>query len=1088
MGFRETARGICWRWLIAAAAVVFTAFIIMLGPGLISPLGVRGADQPAIASYGQGESSQQNGMVTNVMVTNTPNEPGAAAQYTVTFVTGEVLQANVDTIVLDIDSSVWVPVSIPADAVRISASAVTGGGQANQNLALSVDPDWEYGFEGRDIYTITVPDMDASESSGIENIDAGATVAVTFLISAGLINPTESGSYDFTISTSKETVGVKAAFTTPLTLSISNESGNRETPITLVSKGFRSGTTVTLYLDRTRDSNGQIINMPDGVRTPGTDVDLESAGVGSDGTFTVNNAARVPPFAPTGANQINAIDDENPPNHYNGMGGQTPVTFTIEPLLYVTSSLVALGGEVELTLIDWPATDQVMDHVTADAQGVDRVVRSAVTIAGIPQEIISGEGTVGPDNEHTFLFRVDDTVPAGVHQLKVKTYTAGQMMSDAPEGASDTKEIEIRDEFCLLDTARTPGSVAGDRAALVALYNTTDGANWTDNTNWLTNAPLGQWHGVSADAEGRVCALNLHSNGLSGGIPEELGNLTNLARLDLGYNQLSGEIPAELGNLANLWTLQIVRNQLSGEIPAELGNLTSLVELRLSYNQLSGEIPAELGNLAHLRLLQLMGNQLTGEMPTELGRLKSLEALFLSHNRLSGDIPKELGNLANLWSFQLMRNQLSGEIPAELGNLTNLAELQLSYNQLSGEIPQELGDLANLWSLQLMGNQLSRDMPAELGNLTNLVELDLSENSISGKIPPELGNLTSLVELHLYNNQLSGEIPAELGNLTSLTELHLSYNRLSGEIPEELGNLTSLVELHLYDNQLSGEIPTELGNLTSLAELDLSANPISGEIPEELGNLTSLNSLRFKGNQLSGEIPAELGRLKSLQALFLSHNRLSGDIPKELGNLTSLAGLFLNDNQLSGDIPKELGNLTNLAYMYLSSNRLTGCVPARLRSIKGNDLAELELLFCDMLDGRPVAVIRFVSPAGAPVRPGSPVSLEATFSEPVSGFALEDISVVNGVGGNFAGSGAVYTLDVTPNAIGELTVDIAAGVAEGADGSGNLASSVPLGIPYDDDGDGGISRNEVSVAIRDYIDEIITREQVIAVIRLYLSR
>ena len=286
---------------------------------------------------------------------------------------------------------------------------------------------------------------------------------MTFLVSAGLINPTESGTYDFTISTSKEAAGVRATFTTPLTLSISHESGNRDTPITLTGKGFRSGTTVTLYIDRTRDSSGQIINMPDGVRTPGTDVDLEPAWVDSGGTFTVNNAARVPPFAPVAANQINAIGDEIPPKHYNGMGIQTPVTFTIEPLLYVSSSLVVLGDEVELILVDWPATDQVMDQVASDAQGVDRVLQSAVTIAGIPQEIISGEGPVGPDNEHTFLVRVGATVPAGIHELRVRTYTAGQMMSDVPGGASDAKNIKTWDRFCPLDPAQAPGSVAGDR-------------------------------------------------------------------------------------------------------------------------------------------------------------------------------------------------------------------------------------------------------------------------------------------------------------------------------------------------------------------------------------------------------------------------------------------------------------------------------------------------------------------------------------------------------------------------------------------------------------------------------------------------
>ena len=35
-----------------------------------------------------------------------------------------------------------------------------------------------------------------------------------------------------------------------------------------------------------------------------------------------------------------------------------------------------------------------------------------------------------------------------------------------------------------------------DKAALVALYNATDGPNWTNNSNWLTNlvAQYGKMH------------------------------------------------------------------------------------------------------------------------------------------------------------------------------------------------------------------------------------------------------------------------------------------------------------------------------------------------------------------------------------------------------------------------------------------------------------------------------------------------------------------------------------------------------------------------------------------------------------------
>ena len=71
------------------------------------------------------------------------------------------------------------------------------------------------------------------------------------------------------------------------------------------------------------------------------------------------------------------------------------------------------------------------------------------------------------------------------------------------------------------------------RETLVALYHATDGPNWKDNTNWLSNAPLDEWQGVSADSTGRVVGLNLTENRLTGQIPEELGDLANLESLGL---------------------------------------------------------------------------------------------------------------------------------------------------------------------------------------------------------------------------------------------------------------------------------------------------------------------------------------------------------------------------------------------------------------------------------------------------------------------------------------------------------------------------------------------------------------------------
>ena len=129
--------------------------------------------------------------------------------------------------------------------------------------------------------------------------------------------------------------------------------------------------------------------------------------------------------------------------------------------------------------------------------------------------------------------------------------------------------------------------------------------------------------------------------------------------------------------------------------------------------------------------------------------------------------------------------------------------------------------------------------------------------------------------------------------------------------------------------------------------------------------------------------------------------------------------------------------------------------------------------------------------SGSPrVRLRTSIPVTATFSEQVSGFALNDITVANGLAANFIGSDgdSAYTFDVTPSSVGPVTVDIAGDVATDAGGNGNLAAfQLLLGIPYDDDGDSAISRDEVITAINDYLfSGTITRDQVVALINLYL--
>ena len=444
-------------------------------------------------------------------------------------------------------------------------------------------------------------------------------------------------------------------------------------------------------------------------------------------------------------------------------------------------------------------------------------------------------------------------------------------------------------------------------------------------------ALIGTWDGIVVSG-GRITEIRMAGTSeqpgvLTGRIPPELGDLTELTVLDLSHNQLTGPIPDQLGNLSRLTDLRLHANQLSGTIPAEIGQLVELIHLHLYDNELSGRIPAELGKLSKLTILYLHLNQLSGTIPAELGQLSNVTRMYLSDNELTGTIPAELGSLINLTRLYLFNNALSGLVPAELGKLVGLRDLRLYANGLSGRIPNEFGQLVNLVVLHINENSLNGPIPPELGQLSNLTYLIAHQNQLSGSIPAELGSLVNLTHLYLSDNALSGTIPEELGNLSRLTDLRLNSNRLSGPIPEELGQLVNLWLLSLRGNELTGAIPAELGKLINLTQLYLSDNAFSGPIPGQLGNLAKLTDLRLSTNRLSGPIPSELGQLTNLTQLILRDNRLSGAIPSALGGLRSLVNLNLAGNQLSGSIPSELADLTKLSRLRLSINRLTGTVP-----------------------------------------------------------------------------------------------------------------------------------------------------------------
>ena len=324
---------------------------------------------------------------------------------------------------------------------------------------------------------------------------------------------------------------------------------------------------------------------------------------------------------------------------------------------------------------------------------------------------------------------------------------------DEEQGTDATPTLEPTSTPTPSPTAVPTPTVAVDRAALIALFNSTGGRNWAVNTNWLSDESIGEWHGVYTDDNGRVIGLNLYDNRLSGEITPELGSLSNLRALQLAKNDLTGRIPASLGRLTNLWQLSLGGNRLEGIIPSELASLRNLGILTLEQNNLTGSIPTWLGGLPHLQELALGSNQMKGDIPRELAHLSGLTTLTLEGNRLTGTVPTWVRGFTNLEVLLLGNNQLTGKMPAALGDLSNLEWLDLGFNNLTGPIPDGLGELTNLKLLGIASNRLTGPIPDGLGQLTNLQSLFLQANELSGCVPAGLRD-----QLNMESSNL-GDLP-----------------------------------------------------------------------------------------------------------------------------------------------------------------------------------------------------------------------------------------------------------------------------------------------------------------------------------------
>ena len=418
-------------------------------------------------------------------------------------------------------------------------------------------------------------------------------------------------------------------------------------------------------------------------------------------------------------------------------------------------------------------------------------------------------------------------------------------------------------------------------------------------------------------------------------LPEDLGSLSRLARLDCTTNELS-ELPASTAKLSQLVFLSLQSNRFE-RLPPLVGRLTSLQRLMLGNNSLT-TLPYEVGFLTTLVELQVFNNPLIDPPYETISDLKQM--MWSCRQKywalVNGPLPvvkaRRVGvadevlepepayqrRIANAMKDAADRKtlelQLQGvtEIPGAVRirgkkgepdvwmhpALEHLEVLKLNMNHFRETplITPSLGNLRTLWLRACEIDHLDEDVD----HLQKLRELDLEDNRLTG-LPRTFNRLRRLEVLNLAKNKLY-VLPENVGTLTALRKLDLAMNRLE-YLPESVTGLRMLEDLSVAVNQLY-KLPVLSPGLSSLTALNLDANELN-LLPAKLGELP-LRTLRASHNRLERlEADTFVGKAaRSLQLLGVASNNLL-ELPSCLPTCEALKTVHVEYNPMRNP-PAEL--------------------------------------------------------------------------------------------------------------------------------------------------------------------------------------
>ncbi|KAI7747727.1 hypothetical protein M8C21_032994 [Ambrosia artemisiifolia] len=452
--------------------------------------------------------------------------------------------------------------------------------------------------------------------------------------------------------------------------------------------------------------------------------------------------------------------------------------------------------------------------------------------------------------------------------------------------------------------------------------------------------------------------------------------------LDLSSSFLYGPISSNnsLFNLIHLRTLNLADNDFcSSQIPSGIGQLSQLANLNLSYSWFSGDVPKQISQLVSLISLDLSGyhNQLKLQSSDFQNLVQNssetLRELLLSHVKIDSELPASIGNLTHLNILDLMSCGFTGTLPASISNLTQLTYLELCINKFTGSLPS-LESFSNLTYLSLCYNNFDRwKLPDWFGKLKKITYLALENVNLYGEIPSSFFNLTHVEKLYLHKNQLKGQLSSALLNFQNLEEFYLAGVTVDFSLFLSLTKLKSLslsgnnITFQVIDSRHTNETQHQFITLSlsycnlkafpeflrfqhQLESLFLDNNNIEGLIPGWMWNISkeTLERLSLSQNLLMGfEQHSPIAPWVRLQDLDLSYNMLHGSIPVPPPTTNWYS---VSNNNLTGNIPPSICDLLSLWVLDLSFNNISGLIPPCLEKLSNSNLNVLNLS-CNTLQG-----------------------------------------------------------------------------------------------------------------------------------------